>query len=287
MKICPNCGVENSDQNQFCVKCNSIFYNCGNYQYKNYLNENYQLITTIGVFGALFFYLSGLLSKYSDAQVTNAEATMSSLYNISLGVSYADQCQFLKISTFFAFIIFLTISSLVIYGGYIYIKKGLDEYSEGQIEIYHHIFSYLPIVIITLGLAYFILYFLIFAIPLYFDIILQFAILFEILLTLIIFYLIKNRLERTHFSSWTQVVSLIVLTTVIALIMFLIYLQFREAIHYHFVILSLFFSALIGVILSGAYFYLKGGIKLIFAAFSLLKNCGKWLLSIIHLRTNR
>lgn len=64
MKICPRCSYANQDDREFCTHCACDISDLRPLRtVRDYLLENASLFVTLGVFGALAFYLTGLLSK--------------------------------------------------------------------------------------------------------------------------------------------------------------------------------------------------------------------------------
>jgi hypothetical protein len=87
MVICPNCGGENSELEKYCDWCGNQMPEETKFELLGFIHDHFQSFAILGVFGALAFYLTSLISK------TSYYVTLSGVELYSLNQSVLENCQ--------------------------------------------------------------------------------------------------------------------------------------------------------------------------------------------------
>lgn len=178
MKICPRCSYANPDEREFCTRCGCDISDRPPLRtVKDYLLENAFLFVVLGVFGALAFYLTGLLAKtaapINAVQIagafTLAGEEMPSNVSFAGNVTYVSQAleagsdslnillnlnlgQLLEFSVICAYVLLFIVSYVILKEavGVVDANRRENRFS-GYLSLIHHNFS---IIIFVITFAY-------------------------------------------------------------------------------------------------------------------------------------
>lgn len=243
MKICPRCSYANPDDSEVCTRCACEISDRRPLRtVRDYLLENASLFVVLGVFGALAFYLTGLLSKTTapintvqvagdftlggEAMPSNVSFagnvtyiartletggdSLNILLNLNLG-------QILEFSVICAYVILFVVSYAVLKEAVLTIDANRKENTfSGYLSLIHHNFS---IIIFVITFAYLLANLLVFLILTYTIPITNFIHFLAGSATVLVCFEIRDNIISRHWSPVRQeFVQVTIISAAIALL---------------------------------------------------------------------
>ncbi|MDD4255365.1 MAG: hypothetical protein PHP59_08325 [Methanofollis sp.] len=243
MKICPRCSYANQDDREVCTRCACDISDRRPLRtVREYLLENASLFVVLGVFGALAFYLTGLLSKTTDpintvqiagdvalggeavpsnvsfaGNVTYIARTVEAggdslniLLNLNLG-------QIMEFSVICAYVILFVVSYAVLKEAVQTIDANRKENNfSGYLSLIHHNFS---IIIFVITFAYLLANLLVFLILTYTLPITNFIHFLAGSATVLVCFEIRDNIISRHWSPIRQeFVQVVIISAAIVLL---------------------------------------------------------------------
>jgi hypothetical protein len=244
MKICPRCSYANQDDSEVCTRCACEISDQRPLRtVRDYFLENAPLFVTLGVFGALAFYLTGLLSKTAApintvqvagefalcgeavpsnvsfaGNVTYIAQTMEAggdslniLLNLNLG-------QIMEFSVICAYVILFIISYAALKEAVLTIDANRKENNfSGYLSLIHHNFS---IIIFVITFAYLLANLLVYLILTYTIPITNFIHFLAGSATVLVCFEIRDNIISRHWSPIRQeFVQVVIISAAIALLL--------------------------------------------------------------------